>query len=80
MVVVVFTEVVLCGWFWCCCVRYKIGSVLIAKATGGAISFYNGKTIHTFTTTGDFNNTRIRLETVKLSLLVVVVEEVAIWR
>ena len=27
------------------------------KATGGAVSFYGGKTIHTFTSTGDFNNT-----------------------
>ena len=39
-------------------VRYKIGSITAnAKATGGAVSFYNSKTIHTFTTTGDFNNT-----------------------
>ena len=38
-------------------IRYKIATVASAKATGGAISFYNDKTIHTFTTTGDFNNT-----------------------
>ena len=36
-------------------VRYKIGSITAtAKATGGAISFYNGKTIHAFTSTGPF--------------------------
>ena len=34
-------------------VRYQIGRVTAtAKATGGAISFYNGKTIHTFTGSG----------------------------
>jgi hypothetical protein len=38
-------------------VRYQIASTQVAKATGGAISYYNGKTIHTFTNTGDFNNT-----------------------
>lgn len=36
-------------------VRYKLGQVLgTAKATGGIISFYNGKTIHTFIGTGTF--------------------------
>ena len=35
-------------------VRYQIGSVATAKATGGAISFYGGKTIHTFTSSGTF--------------------------
>ena len=36
-------------------VRYQIGSAAAdAKATGGAISFYNNKTIHTFTSTGTF--------------------------
>ena len=35
-------------------VRYQIASTLTAKATGGAISFYNGKTIHTFTSSGTF--------------------------
>ena len=40
-----------------CIVRYQIGSVSTAKASGGAISFYNNKTIHTFTSSGDFNNT-----------------------
>ena len=36
--------------------RYKIGTVETgnAKASGGAISFYNNKTIHTFTNTGTF--------------------------
>ena len=39
-------------------VRYQIGQLAAsAKATGGAISFYNNKTIHTFTTSGDFNVT-----------------------
>ena len=35
-------------------VRYKIAETATgnAQATGGAISFYNGKTIHTFTTSG----------------------------
>ena len=35
-------------------VRYEIGSVSTAKATGGAISFYGGKTIHTFLNSGTF--------------------------
>ena len=37
-------------------VRYKIGTIdtSTAKATGGAISFYGGKTIHTFTSSGTF--------------------------
>ena len=40
-------------------VRYKIGSTTPSaiKATGGAVSFYNDKTIHTFTHTGTFANT-----------------------
>lgn len=38
-------------------VRYKIGSVSTAKATGGAISFYGGKTIHTFNGNGTFVTT-----------------------
>ena len=40
-------------------VRYQIGSQQsgTAKATGGSISYYGGKTIHAFTSTGDFNNT-----------------------
>ena len=29
-------------------VRYQIATTNTAKATGGNISFYNGKTIHTF--------------------------------
>ena len=37
-------------------VRYQIASEVtdIAKATGGAISFYGGKTIHTFINSGRF--------------------------
>ena len=38
-------------------VRYQIGTVQSAKATGGAISHYLGKTIHTFTSSGTFTNT-----------------------
>ena len=38
-------------------VRYKIAELTAtAKATGGAISFYGGKTIHAFTGSGDFCN------------------------
>ena len=37
-------------------VRYQIGSTNTAKATGGAISFYNNKTIHVFTSSGTFIN------------------------
>ena len=36
-------------------VRYKLAELTAtAKATGGAISFYSGKTIHTFTNSGSF--------------------------
>ena len=35
-------------------VRYKIAEVATAKASGGAISFYGGKTIHAFTGSGNF--------------------------
>ena len=36
-------------------VRYEVPGIGgLAKATGGAISFYNGKTIHTFTNPGTF--------------------------
>ena len=36
-------------------VRYQIAETTTqAKATGGAISFYDGKTIHTFTSSGTF--------------------------
>jgi hypothetical protein len=38
-------------------VRYQIGTVATAKATGGAISFYNNKTIHTFRNPGTFTAT-----------------------
>ena len=36
-------------------VRYQIAQIASAKATGGTISFFGGKTIHTFTGAGDFN-------------------------
>ena len=36
-------------------IRYQIGTLTAnAKASGGSVSFYNGKTIHTFTSTGTF--------------------------
>ena len=39
-------------------IRYRLAeSPGSAKASGGAISFYGGKTIHTFTTSGTFENT-----------------------
>ena len=38
-------------------VAYQIGSTTSAKASGGAISRYLGKTIHTFTSSGTFTNT-----------------------
>ena len=34
--------------------RYKVAAIGTAKATGGSVSFYNGKTIHTFTSSGSF--------------------------
>ena len=38
-------------------VRYQIAQLTAtAKATGGAISYYNDKTIHTFTSSGTFTN------------------------
>ena len=33
-------------------IRYQIGRTNTAKCSGGAISFYNGKTIHAFTNSG----------------------------
>ena len=46
-------------WIWYCCssISNIISSIRTAKATGGAISFYDGKTVHVFTNSGDFNNT-----------------------
>jgi len=38
-------------------VRYQIGSVAAEKATGGNVSYYNNKTIHTFLTSGTFATT-----------------------
>ena len=38
-------------------IRYQIGTVQTAKATGGLVSFYGGKTIHTFTHSGSFATT-----------------------
>ena len=35
-------------------VRYQIGTTSTAKASGGSISFYGNKTIHAFTTSGNF--------------------------
>ena len=38
--------------------RYQIGTITAQqKATGGAISYYGGKTIHTFTGSGTFATT-----------------------
>jgi len=38
-------------------VRYQIASAATAKATGGNISYYGGKTIHTFINSGTFATT-----------------------
>ena len=38
-------------------VRYQIAETSTAKATGGSVSFYGGKTIHTFTGSGTFTVT-----------------------
>ena len=38
-------------------VRYKIGTIPTEKATGGSISYYDNKTIHTFTGSGTFQTT-----------------------
>ena len=38
-------------------VRYKIGTVATAKATGGSVSYYNNKTVHVFTSSGTFETT-----------------------
>ena len=46
-------------------VRYEIGSSVSAKASGGAISFYGGKTIHAFTSTGTFTAPATFNETVE---------------
>ena len=35
-------------------VRYQIAEVATQKATGGSVSYYGGKTIHTFVTSGTF--------------------------
>ncbi len=43
-------------------VRYKT-NVKSAKATGGSVSFYNGKTIHTFTSSGAFASSNAFNET-----------------
>ena len=40
-------------------VRYEIGKIAaVQKATGGSVSFYNNKTIHTFTSSDTFSNIR----------------------
>ena len=46
-------------------VAYQIGSTGTAKATGGAISFYGGKTIHTFVQSGAFTTNAGFNETVE---------------
>ena len=47
-------------------VRYQIASLTAtAKATGGLISFYSGKTIHTFTSSGTFAITNPGLSSVE---------------
>ena len=38
-------------------VRYQIATLQDAKATGGTISFRNNKTVHVFTSSGEFVNT-----------------------
>ena len=52
-------------------VKYKIGTTetQTAKATGGNISFYGGKTIHTFTSTGAFSVTDASLTSIDLVLV-----------
>jgi len=51
-------------------VRYIIASITAtAKATGGAISFYNNKTIHTFTNSGTFVTNAGFSETVEYLLI-----------
>ena len=52
-------------------VRYQIGTVNTgsAKATGGAISYYGGKTIHVFTSTGTFATPGSFNETVEYFLV-----------
>jgi len=47
-------------------VRYQIGRITAeAKATGGSVSFYDGKTIHTFTSSGTFTAPASFSETVE---------------
>tara|TARA_Y100000004_G_scaffold149095_1_gene170880 strand:+ start:388 stop:1563 length:1176 start_codon:yes stop_codon:yes gene_type:complete len=47
-------------------VRYRIGTIGgTAKASGGTVSFYNSKTIHTFTSTGTFETPSSFNETVE---------------
>ncbi len=35
-------------------IRYQINSISSVRATGGVVSYYGGKTIHTFTSSGTF--------------------------
>ena len=46
-------------------IRYKIGSLGTAKASGGNISFYGGKTIHIFNSSGTFSTSSPFSETVE---------------
>tara|TARA_B100000131_G_scaffold250031_1_gene243401 strand:- start:43 stop:2157 length:2115 start_codon:yes stop_codon:yes gene_type:complete len=49
------TDVQLNGGSGYCVIRYKIASLeSTARATGGLVSFYNGKTIHQFNSSGTF--------------------------
>ena len=46
-------------------IRYTLASIDAAKATGGEISTYNSKTIHTFRNTGTFTTPAAFNETVE---------------
>ena len=57
--------------------RYQIASLGASlKATGGNVSFYNGKTIHAFTSSGVFANTSGSPLSIEYVCLAVVVEAV----
>ena len=61
--------------------RYQMGQLATKKATGGLVSFYGSKTIHTFTKTWNFCTNLIGLITnlVEPMLLVAAVVEVKWW-
>ena len=55
-----------CGGSGYCCIRYEISALTnTAKATGGSVSFYGGKTIHVFTNSGTFTAPGTFSETVE---------------